>query len=228
VVFHNLYGDQLMNHETATQIGAPERYALGDLAADERDAFEEHFASCARCMDEVMTATVFAANTRAVFRERAAAAAERARPRERFWAFRWQFAIPTLAAAALAVVAVYQNNVTIPSLRAPQAALPAMILDGTTRASLPQVRAGAPLSFQMALVPGAQGGRAWVELSGDSGHVWSAGWVKLISTDELDVSFPVRPGVGRYIIVVRSDAPVGAPELARNRFEITAEEPATR
>jgi len=220
-----------MDHETATQMRASERYVIGELAAEERDAFEEHFAGCARCMDEVWTATAFAANARAVFRDRAAATVERAPARTRtgFWTFRWQFAIPALAAMALAAVAVYQNMVVIPGLRAPQAFMPAVVLDGTTRAALPQVPAGTPLRFEMALGPGATGDRAWVELSGDSGRVLSSGWVKLPpGKDTLEVYFPVRLDAGRYSIVVRSDAATGASELARNRFEITAQGASTR
>jgi Putative zinc-finger len=212
-----------MDHETATQMRAPERYVIGELAADQRDEFEEHFAGCSRCMDEVWTATAFAANARAVFRDRAATAVAPARERGGFWAFRWQFAIPALAAIALAAVTVYQNSVTIPGLRAPQPVLPAVVLDGATRAALPQVPAGAPLHFAMALAPGAAGDRVWAELNRDSGGVLSAGWVRSPSAGEpLEVYFPLRPPVGRYMIVVRSDAPAGAPELARNRFEITA------
>ncbi|HUK15006.1 MAG TPA: zf-HC2 domain-containing protein [Bryobacteraceae bacterium] len=220
-----------MDHETATQMRASERYVIGDLAAEERDAFEEHFAGCARCLDEVWTASAFAANARAVFRDRADAAAEPtpARTRTGFWTFRWQFALPALAAMALASVAIYQNAVTIPGLRAPQAFMPAVVLDGATRASLPQVPAGAPLRFEMALGPGATGNQVWVELGGDSGRVLSSGWVKLPPPNEpLEVYFPIRPDAGRYSIVVRADAAAGASELARNRFEIIAQGASTR
>src|SRR5215469_2935114 len=138
-----------MDHETAIQMKAPERYTIGELADADRDAFEEHFAGCSRCMDELSVLTAFAANARAVFRDRAVAAERGASapPRAGFWAFRWQFAIPALAAMALAAVVVYQTNVTIPGLTAPQAFMPAVVLDGTTRSALPQVRQGAPLSF---------------------------------------------------------------------------------
>lgn len=218
-----------MDHETATQMKAPERYAIGELAETERDAFEEHFAGCSRCMDEVWSLSAFAANARAVFRDRAAAAALAAStpPRARFWAFRWAFGVPAFAAAALACVVVYQATVTIPGLRAPQAYMPAVVLDGTTRSTLPQVRQGAPLHFQMALAPGAQSNQVWAELAGPTGRTLSAGPVTLAPGSEaLEVFFPVYPDPGRYTVIIRAGQAGGA-ELARNRFEITRQEPST-
>ncbi|HKE26712.1 MAG TPA: zf-HC2 domain-containing protein [Bryobacteraceae bacterium] len=208
---------------------APERYTIGELTDADRDAFEEHFACCSRCMDELSALTTFAANARAVFRDRAVAAERAASPKKRagLWAFRWQFAIPALAAMALAAVVVYQTNVIIPSLMAPQGFVPAVVLDGTTRSTLPQVRQGAPLRFQMPLAQAAQSGQVWAELIGPSGRTASAGWVKVApGSDTLDVFFPVHPDPGRYTVVVRAGQADGA-ELARNRFEITRQDPPT-
>lgn len=61
----------------AVRLQASEKYLLGELAPAERDAFEEHLADCSRCMEDVWTADVFAANTRAVFEDRAAGRAAR-------------------------------------------------------------------------------------------------------------------------------------------------------
>lgn len=226
-----------MDHETASRIRASERYVIGDLSSPERDQFEEHFADCPRCMDEVWMASAFAANARAVFRDRAVAQApspaEPAGRGRRGWLpFRWQVAIPAFAAAALAAVAVYQAAVTIPALRAPQSLIGAVVLDGATRAALPQVPASGPLRFQLALGtpsgvpagPGAESGRAWVELTGGSpDRVWSSGWVRIPPANEpLDIYFPIRLAPGRYTIVVRAEQAGGA-ELARDRFEVTAQ-----
>ena len=218
-----------MDHETAIQMKAPERYAIGELAEADREAFEEHFAECSRCMDEVWALSAFAANARAVFRDRAAAAAQAtsAPPRAGFWAFRWQFALPAFAALALACVLAYQATVTIPGLSAPEAFLPAIVLDGTTRSALPQIHQGAPLRFQMALAPGGRGDQVWAELTGPTGRRLSAGWVKLTPGSEtLDLYFPIHPDPGRYTITVRAGQAGGA-ELAHNRFEITRQDPPT-
>lgn len=43
-----------MNHEEASSIYAAEAYMLGDLTAEEREAFEEHFFSCRICAQELL------------------------------------------------------------------------------------------------------------------------------------------------------------------------------
>jgi hypothetical protein len=61
-----------MDHETAVQLQATERYFLGELTGADLDGFEEHFFMCPECADDVRAMTVFTANARAVFREEAA------------------------------------------------------------------------------------------------------------------------------------------------------------
>jgi hypothetical protein len=61
-----------MDHETAVQQKATERYFLGELTGADRDGFEEHFFTCPDCAEDVRAMTVFAANAKAVFREEAA------------------------------------------------------------------------------------------------------------------------------------------------------------
>ena len=58
-----------MDHQTAEQIQAADRYLLGALSADERESFEEHFFTCPACAEEVRVAVLFEANARAVFEE---------------------------------------------------------------------------------------------------------------------------------------------------------------
>src|ERR1035438_7245710 len=57
-----------MNHSQAIEKKSPMRYVLGDLAAADRDEFEENLADCSSCMNEVWMATSFAANAKEVFR----------------------------------------------------------------------------------------------------------------------------------------------------------------
>jgi hypothetical protein len=61
-----------MDHETAVQLKATERYFLGELTGADREGFEEHFFMCPDCAEDVRAMTVFAANAKAVFREEAA------------------------------------------------------------------------------------------------------------------------------------------------------------
>jgi hypothetical protein len=55
-----------MDHETAIQLEAAERYALGQLSAQERDSFEEHFFLCSVCAADVRELAALKANLRAV------------------------------------------------------------------------------------------------------------------------------------------------------------------
>jgi len=59
-----------MNHEQAIQDHASMRYTLGEMTPDERDSFEEHYADCSFCMQDVEMSAAFAANAREVFREK--------------------------------------------------------------------------------------------------------------------------------------------------------------
>ena len=61
-----------MDHETAVQLKATERYFLGELTGADREGFEEHFFTCPECSEDVRALTVFSANAKAVFREEAA------------------------------------------------------------------------------------------------------------------------------------------------------------
>jgi len=61
-----------MDHETAVRTGAAERYFLGYLTGEDRDSFEEHYFMCPECAEDLRALTVFAANAKAVFREKAA------------------------------------------------------------------------------------------------------------------------------------------------------------
>jgi hypothetical protein len=42
-----------MNHEQATSSKAPERYILGELTQEEREAFEGHYFDCSKCFERV-------------------------------------------------------------------------------------------------------------------------------------------------------------------------------
>src|SRR2546425_9843326 len=77
-----------MDHDTAVRIGATERYLLGELTGEERDSFEEHYFMCPECAEDVRALTVFAANAKAVFREKAARPAAHAGILISGWALR--------------------------------------------------------------------------------------------------------------------------------------------
>jgi Putative zinc-finger len=58
-----------MDHETAVQLKATERYFLGDLTGADREGFEDHFFMCPECAEDVRAMTIFAANAKAALRD---------------------------------------------------------------------------------------------------------------------------------------------------------------
>ena len=226
-----------MDHETAIQTKASERYAIGDLSSIEREAFEEHFSDCTQCMDDVSLASTFAANAKAVFRERA-----QAKPKPSGAFLNWLFArpIPAFAAIVLAAVIGYQNMVVIPETKAPRSVVASVTLDGETRAALPQVKAADALRVQMPFdrPAGSANGsgelkgseelrfsgelKVYVELTDTLGNAVSKGAVAAPGPNQpLDLYFPVRLNPGRYTVVVRADK--AGPEIARSAFEVTSQ-----
>jgi hypothetical protein len=217
-----------MDHETAVQIKASEKYVLGELSSLERNEFEEHFSDCARCLEDVWTTSAFAANAKAVFAERAVA--RPARKRISFQGWSWARPLPALAAVALAAFIGFQNVVVIPALRAPQSMRSAVILDGEVRASLPQLRPGDAARFQLALDRAPEHGRVIAELTDSSGKILSRGPLAAPGADRLlDIYFPVQLHPGRYAVVIREDeAGQSGRELARNPFEVVSQEAKTQ
>ncbi len=58
-----------MDHLEAKRLHAAEKYVLGELAADQRDAYEEHYFDCAECAEDVKATVTFVTAGREVFRE---------------------------------------------------------------------------------------------------------------------------------------------------------------
>jgi hypothetical protein len=121
-----------MDHSEALAKQAAEKYLLGELSEDEQSAFEEHYFGCTECASDLETGVLFVRHARAAFREGAdAGAPDRESSRHAvpysagrkpsLWRtltdlFRRPFA-PAFAAAALAVLCIYQGAFVIPELR---------------------------------------------------------------------------------------------------------------
>jgi hypothetical protein len=111
-----------MDHSEAVQLRATEKYLLGELPTDQREAFEEHFFECTECAQDVKAAAVLVDNARAVLREAPVRGKDFQAAHQKNW---WGWLQPTwgLAAAALVLAVVgYQNLVTIPHLKTEMAA----------------------------------------------------------------------------------------------------------
>jgi hypothetical protein len=220
-----------MDHNLASETYAAERYLLGEMPAEERDEFEEHFFSCRVCGEDVQTVSVFIENAKALFRERelqTSPAHKKILWRDwlrRDWIgwLRLPVTAPTFAALALAAVVCYQNAVVIPGLRIPQSVASPLVFDGETRSSVPHQSEDMPLHFQMLLSGPPDSARVALEVIGANGRLARSGFVESPGLNRLlDVYFPGTLHAGRYSLIVRSDqGGKPGPELGRGQFEIT-------
>jgi len=111
-----------MRHEAAKEMLASERYLMGELTAEERDQFEEHFFTCAECAADVRAGAMLFDNLKAELELSAPARLVEPERKPSLWdrIASWlipQSLVPVGAALALAVVAGYQQFVTIPGLQ---------------------------------------------------------------------------------------------------------------
>lgn len=110
-----------MNHSEAVKDMAAERYLLGELTPEARDAFEEHMFECHECAFDVRSGSVLVGEVKTQLPEIIAGSAAVGqsvmfREKDRLW-FAWlrpAFAVPALA--MLLVFVGYQNLVTLPAL----------------------------------------------------------------------------------------------------------------
>ena len=111
-----------MNHVEAVKTLAIERYLLEEMTLEERDAFEEHFFSCAECGEDARHGATMREGVRSGLAGEgtSAGAGERARVlplRPAAAAWRSSVALPWAAAALLAVGLGYQTVAGPPSSR---------------------------------------------------------------------------------------------------------------
>ena len=88
-----------MEHVEATETMAAERYVLGEMTPEDRDAFEEHFFGCVECAEDVRDGEML----RAGIRTRKADPVRRPR-----WAVR-EWLTAAAVAGAIATIPIVQN-----------------------------------------------------------------------------------------------------------------------
>jgi hypothetical protein len=96
-----------MDHRQAIETLALERYLLGEMPDQERDAFEEHFFSCAECAEDARAAGTMRDAVVAGSAQQAAAGRVLQMPASRRRLA--SVVVPWAAAASLALVAGYQG-----------------------------------------------------------------------------------------------------------------------
>ncbi|HVH50248.1 MAG TPA: hypothetical protein VM781_01175 [Candidatus Bathyarchaeia archaeon] len=111
-----------MDHDLAVKSQACEKYLLGELSPDLRDAYEEHYFSCVECAAQLrLVAELIGAGQRILAEPASALTPARTLLTPGGWSkwLRPAFALPVMA--GLLLIAGYQNLVTIPQLRRSQA-----------------------------------------------------------------------------------------------------------
>src|SRR5262249_27008376 len=103
-------GERLtMDHQQAIESRVCERYLLGELAPEAREAYEEHYFSCSACAAELRAAAELLGASRMVLSESPAKTAVR-----QGWLGWLKPAVVVPALASLLAVVAYQNLVSIP------------------------------------------------------------------------------------------------------------------
>jgi Putative zinc-finger len=228
-----------MNHSEAIQQKIAERYLLGELNAEERDRYEEHFFGCTKCASEVMAGAVFMDNAKsALAAEKPATPAAVSSAREQRW-FSWflrpAFLVPAMA--LLLIIATYQGTIVIPRLEsaltlatAPHAISSFSLIAENSRGGSPlTVRVPANKSFTLYLdiPPGTQFPYYDCELQTESGSPEFSVRVSAAEARETVQLLvpPSRLSAGKHFLVVRgsesSEGNGGAKsEVARFSFTL--------
>lgn len=118
-----------MDHKRAVELHLAVKYVLGELPADQRDEYEDHYIDCPECARDVHAAAAFTDTAREVFRQEAqkeAPAGNRARGGWFAW-LRPVVAVP--AFAVLLLMLGYQSFVSLPhwKTQATQSAAPRVL-----------------------------------------------------------------------------------------------------
>ena len=219
-----------MDHETAIRIQAAERYVLEEFPPEERAAFEEHFFECPACAEEVRSATIFAANAKAVLRDERAreqAKLERAaeRPGRRF---AWLLA----ASAALNVALVAGLGLEwMQFRRAAEGIEPqfysTFVVTAGSRGSQPAAVLPAGIRFfgvRFDLTPGEQFESFEYRILDAKRSVRSAGTLAapFSGSSELQLAIPVVPlEAGEYTLVLAGKQAGSSKEIGRRNFSIS-------
>ncbi len=232
-----------MEHAEAVQLKAAERYVLGELSADLRAQYEEHYFGCMECAEELKLAAAFVENTRAVLEVEPVTAASREpavvanRPSSSGWLaglLRPSIAVPVFA--LLLLFAGYQNLIVIPHLKStapsgsPQTLPSYSLLTAGSRGGEPltiTVPANKPFSLYIDIPPERQFPRYVCEVVNASGATeYSLNISGQEAQNSLQLLIPpatLKPG--NYTLVVRGlatadSAASSATEVARYPFTL--------
>jgi hypothetical protein len=199
-----------MEHQAAIDTHAVERYLLGEMPVDERDAFEEHYFACVSCAEEVRVGAQFRANYDHAGPAKPAAA------RQRWWEgwMRWPSLIPVAASLAFAGVVWFQASRTAVLATLEDYTIPETVRSGNT-VVVPKGTGPAAISF---VIPADAPPPPYECTIADStGKTVGTTTLKRPMTPEARVQLQRdRLSPGLYTVTLRSD---GAP-VAQYTFQL--------
>jgi hypothetical protein len=223
-----------MDHHLAVKSQACEKYLLGELPPDLRDAYEEHYFSCAECATQLRMAAEIVGAGQQIFAQTpapAVAAGARIVQESGGW-LRWlrpAIAIPALA--TLLLVVGYQNLVLIPQLkesRAPRVLPMFSLISANTRGeTVPEftTQPNQPVGLYVDVPADAAYSSYGISVQDPSGKTIPLRSLSYAEAQKTQV-LVINPGAaGNYAVVVLGQAKsdVGSStgkELARMQFTV--------
>jgi len=213
-----------MDHDRAIESRAAERYLLGELSPESREAFEEHYFSCPACAADLCAAAEFAAAAREALSGQPVVAEHRP-----WLPFAWLRPLVTVPAlASLLLIVAYQNLIYVPHLK--EAAAPRLLemhslvaADTRGEGLVFSVARGEPFGLYVDVPADARHASYLLRLedpAGRSSELRSLGAEEAARTQVVIVN-PGRQA-GRYALVVCGSPASGGPceELARLHFTV--------
>ncbi len=226
-----------MEHMEAVNVGATERYLLGELAEDECEAFEQHYFACALCADDVRAAAAVAEDAVLLLRDEpapvAAAPLAFSRPVRRGpLALFWPMPLGAAAAFVLAFAGLFWQTATTRGLRreldaatAPQAASSAFLSASRSEEQIVSVGRGERSVYLILAPPSASVTFHRYRLM--RGETTLRAWVLKAPApgEELRLNLPLEDAQpGTYVMALdglHADTdPVGVPNVARYQFSL--------
>jgi Putative zinc-finger len=139
-----------MDHSEAIQLQAAVKYVLGELSLVQREEYEEHYFDCAECAIDLKAAAAFVDTTREVLRqEKASSFAKEAVPARGGW-LRWFQPVTAVPAfAALLLIFIYQNTVTIPRAREEATQIAGQLFTSSFSLQMANTRGGEEVKVQV-------------------------------------------------------------------------------
>jgi hypothetical protein len=230
-----------MDHHEATRTRAVERYLLGEMTAQERGDFEQHYFGCPDCAADLRITTEFLDAARRELKRDLEAGdltggTGPPQGRKSFSMLYWRGALAGCAIALLGVVG-YQNAVVYPRLKGEIAQLnrpsilsPLFLVGGNTRGgNTPTVALSKaqPVLMSVDIPTGEQYSKYACDLVGPSGTII---WSLPVTADQAKDTVPIvvpADGLshGDYTLIVRGyakEAGNAPADLAQYRFAVNS------